>query len=437
MTAFHSAALSGDLHRREQPARSSRAQSVRVGLFNVKFSPNLGDGLLSECLEAELRIALPAVSVDTFDLAGRTEYAKGSRLRSSALAVLHHSPQSFRHVVAKTALGYKLRRGLRQRWREALPGLDAVIVGGGNLLSDTDLNFPLKLDAAMAEIRAAGVPAGVFGVGVSDNWSPRGETLFRRAFSECDLYFASVRESRSAEIWRRRLGPVGVRDARVVHDPGVLAAVHFPQAARGAGAAPLIGLGLTHPVALKYHSDERVEPSKEQEDWYVALAQSCLARGWKLAVFTNGSPEDTAYMAQLQPRLSAIDPAGGITFVPDFRYPGELAGFIATLDLLMAHRLHANIVAYSYAIPQIGFSWDVKLKSFLDEVGRSECICDVAVDAVDLVTALAERQLNAGVESVRHCAVLAEARNDVAKLGDALLGAVFAGKAPPANRDRR
>ena len=371
MTTLESVQLSRDRPTREHPIRGARAECLRVGLFNVKFSPNLGDGLLSECLEAELRVALPAVSFDTFDLAGRTKYAKGSRLRSSALAVLHHSPQALRHAVAQTALGYKLRRGLRQRWREALHGLDAVIVGGGNLLSDSDLNFPLKLDAAMAEVRAAHVPAGVFGVGVSDNWSTRGETLFRRAFADRELYFASVREPRSAEIWRRRLGPAGVQDACVVHDPGVLAAIHFPRMARDAGAVPLIGLGLTNPVALKYHSDEPVQPPKEQEDWYVALAHGCLAKGWTLAVFTNGSPEDASYMDQLRPRLSAIAPAGRIVFVPGFHTPAELAGFIATLDLLMAHRLHANIAAYSYAIPQIGFSWDVKLKSFLARVGRA------------------------------------------------------------------
>ena len=37
-----------------------RADGVRIGLFNVKFSPNLGDGLLSECLEAELATACRA-----------------------------------------------------------------------------------------------------------------------------------------------------------------------------------------------------------------------------------------------------------------------------------------------------------------------------------------------------------------------------------------
>jgi polysaccharide pyruvyl transferase WcaK-like protein len=343
---------------------------------------------------------------------------------------MHHSPQFFRHAVAEAVLGGRLQRDLRPRWREALLNFDAVIIGGGNLLSDVDLNFPLKLDAVMQEVRAARVPYGIFGVGVSDNWSQKGRALFRRAFLQGENYFASVREARSAKIWQRELRPIGLKDARVVHDPGLLAALHFPRADRGGRTAPVVGLGLTHPIALKYHSHERARSSKEQANWYVAFARACLARGWSIAVFTNGSPEDEAYLAELRPRLSSLAPAGRISFMPRFHNPSQLAGFVSTLDLLMAHRLHANIAAYSYAVPHIGFSWDVKLESFLAQVGRPQCICRVGVDPVDTVVELAAHELSVGVDSVRHRAVLSEARDDVAKLAEAIRSAVLARREP-------
>ena len=44
---------------------------MKIALLNVKFSPNLGDGLLSECLERELAEALPGATVVSIDLAGR------------------------------------------------------------------------------------------------------------------------------------------------------------------------------------------------------------------------------------------------------------------------------------------------------------------------------------------------------------------------------
>lgn len=48
----------------------------RIVLFNVKYSPDLGDGLLSECLERELGRSLPGCEVVSIDLAGRTAYPR-------------------------------------------------------------------------------------------------------------------------------------------------------------------------------------------------------------------------------------------------------------------------------------------------------------------------------------------------------------------------
>jgi polysaccharide pyruvyl transferase WcaK-like protein len=209
-----------------------------------------------------------------------------------------------------------------------------------------------------------------------------------------------------------------------VHDPGVLTSIHFPRAAAAGHATPHVGLGVTHPIAVRYHADDATAPGREYESWFIALAHACLARGWKLTAFTNGSPEDEAYLARLGPKLAAAGGAHLVSVLPRRRNPREMAQFVSTLDLLMAHRLHANIAAYSYAIPQIGFAWDTKLKSFLAQVARSDCICAVGVDSVESVVELAARELDRGVEPKMHRETLARARADVAQLGAALYGAV-------------
>jgi polysaccharide pyruvyl transferase WcaK-like protein len=407
---------------------TSESEPIRVGLFNVKYSPNLGDGVLCECLEAEMRRCAPNGAFQSFDLAGRTAYAEGARFRASTLALLHRSPIAIRHAVAETVLGYSLRRNMRPNWRRALGKFDAVVVGGGNLFGDTDLNFPLKIAAAMAEVRAAGLPAAVFGVGVSNNWSSRGEALFRRALSGDSLVYASVRDPRSAEIWNRRLRPAGIASAGIVHDPGVLVADHVPKRRTGDGRRPLVGLGLTHPMALRYHADEPSASDLRLTAWYRQLLSSCLDRGWRVTIFTNGSPEDDAYLKQAAPAFAERDRDGSITIAPRFRLPAELASFISGLDLLMAHRLHANIAAYSYGVPQVGFSWDAKLKSFLAAVGRSDCICTAGVDTIATAISIATRELHQGVDPIRRLEVLGQARLDVAQLVEALRRAVAAAR---------
>ena len=412
----------------EPRAESRRSGALRVGLFNVKYSPNLGDGLLSECIEAELKRIVPGLSVEAFDLAGRTDYVAGGRLRGTALSLLQSSPTPVRHGLARTLLGRSLSRQ-RPVWRARLAGIDAAVTGGGNLFSDADLNFPLKIDAAWGELRAAGIPTAVFAVGVADNWSETGAALFRRALAGTRILHASVRDARSAEIWNRRLGPSGAPRAQVVHDPGLLVARHVPQLRRP-GTTPRIGLGLTHPTTLRYHSDEAAVSERDLNAWYAALVRGCFARGWTVDVFTNGSAEDEAYLRRLRTILAetAPAPAGGpaITFAPRFRNPTELAAFVSGLDLLMAHRLHANIAAYSYGIPQIGFTWDLKLASFFDLVGRSDYVRTAGRERPETVLALAERGLREGLDRRRHAAILNEARADVAVLAEALTTSVEA-----------
>ncbi|WP_233464296.1 polysaccharide pyruvyl transferase family protein [Burkholderia arboris] len=415
------------------PGADEMPHAPRVALVNVKYSPNLGDGMLSECLEAELAAALPGIEIRVIDLAGRTDYACGATSRKSVLTLMHHSPRVVRHAIVHSVLGYKLHTELRPRWRSVLRGVDAVVVGGGNLLSDADLNFPMKLDAAMAEVRDLGLPAAVFGVGVSGDWTSRGELLFRRALGGVSLFHASVRERRSAEIWRARLCGAGIRAAQVVHDPGHLVSRHVARSRTPDNAVTTIGLGITHPIALKYHGGSIRVSAAAQAEWYRALVRAGSAYGWRFVVFANGSPEDEAYIDELRPILAEAAGPGRITFAPRAATPADLARLISSFDLLMAHRLHANIAAFSYAVPQIGFAWDVKLESFLSGVGRGHCLCTVGVDSIDAVVGLAARQLGEGIDAHVHRAVLDDACAHVAELAAALRGAV-AGARQPAGR---
>lgn len=44
----------------------------------------------------------------------------------------------------------------------------------------------------------------------------------------------------------------------------------------------------------------------------------------------------------------------------------------------MAHRLHANIVAYGLNIPSIGMNWDKKVESFFELTGRKRYLFDLS-----------------------------------------------------------
>jgi polysaccharide pyruvyl transferase WcaK-like protein len=141
-------------------------------------------------------------------------------------------------------------------------------------------------------------------------------------------------------------------------------------------------------------------------------------------LFTNGSPEDEAYLTEAAPRLLAsTDPAGSVALVPRFTRPVELARFIATLDLLAAHRLHACIAAYSYGVPHIGFTWDAKLRSFFEAVGRVRFICGAVTTPAETVVALAEEAMRFGIDQRERASVVTQTIDDIGALARALVGA--------------
>lgn len=409
-----------------KPPQSGSVRASGLGptilLFNVKYSPNLGDGLLAECLEREICAQWPQARVESVDMAGRSAYRPGRTVRASMLAGLNACPGVVRQSVVRVVLGAQLRRRLIPLWRERLADADAVVLGGGNLLSDADLNFPLKIDAALGEARAFGLPIGVFAIGVADNWSAHGGRLFRRALGGKPPFHASVRDEKSAAVWRRRLAGA-VAPPEVVCDPGLLASAHFAAAPRASGGPSAVGLGVMHPASLRYHADERLVSPARQREWLLRLAARCLAEGWELRLFTNGSPEDEAYLRQVAPALRTLPCGERASVAPRFETPADLARFISGLDLMFAHRLHANILAYSYAVPQVGFTWDSKLQSFANAVGRGEFMATMGVDPVEETAKLGARTLREGVDSVAHRRVLAGARADVGRLVAALRAA--------------
>lgn len=407
-------------------------QPRRIALLNVKYSPNLGDGLLSECLEAELartfQSIAPGTEVFSIDLAGRQGYpAIAPSRRAAVIAVLEALPRAARRLATRAALGALVRLRLRRHVRARLAGCDAVVLGGGNLLTDADLNFPMKIAGALGQAAQLRLPVAVYGVGANRQWSEAGQRLFGRALRAAQLTHATVRDARSQAAWRDLLVPQGVRQAALSGDPGLLASCHFPRPPLPFDA-PLAGLCVTAPMALRYHATgpeaQTAAGARAALDaWYAEAARALVAAGFRVALFTNGSPEDRDYLDAMGPAW-ILAAKGPVTMTNPFTNPAEMIAFIAGCQLIVAHRMHACIAAHSFAIPTIGLRWDVKLDSFFALAGRGAYIADTASLDGPALTALARRAVAEGVDRDALEALIAGTRSDIARMAAALARAM-------------
>ncbi len=333
---------------------------MRIVIFNVRYSPNLGDGILAECLERELGLALPGAEIETVDLAGRVSYGTQDAGRSQALRLLQAMPPFFRRKLVERVIGARLS-ALRDTWRQKIAEADAVIIGGGNLFQDDDLNFPLKIAQVLELCRETGRPVAIHAVGVGRNWSPRAFRLFE-TLRRCRVIRLTVRDPGARRNWRQHFpdwpSPDLAPDPALTLQPAAnTVRAHVP---------PLVGLCVTNPLVLKRHAGPGRDIPLATVGDYLALADTLQETGCNVLFFTNGAVEDQASLKQIEDKIAGTRTVVSkrYRFARRPRTPQELVALIGTLDVVAAHRLHACITAYALGVPPVGLGWDQKVGAF-------------------------------------------------------------------------
>lgn len=397
------------------PSMKPRRSDARVRIFNVKYSPNLGDGLLSECLEQALIDCGTAPDTRSVDLAGRTGFGPGSSGRRAQIQLLGAIPSPLRRLAVRAPLAIQSHRLWRPHYRAALERADCVVIGGGNLLCDLDLNFPTKIALAVEEAARRDLPVFIYGCGASDHWSARGRALLESAMRRKVIRRVFVRDERSRQIWNELAGSAWGLEATLVRDPGLLAADCYGLVPRPSNrSSSMIGINVTSHLALRYHSG-RAPSAGDLDAWYLDLARALVDRGHRIAVFSNGSPEDRACVQRLRPAFQALGSGSTISF-PDARTPKELAGLISGLNAIAAFRMHAVIAAYACGVPFLALAWDPKLDAFLRSIGRESWLCRPVRTSGRTAAEQLLRGMRAGIPDAERELVVTQAWRGVAML---------------------
>jgi len=344
--------------------------SSRLILSAVMFSPNLGDGVIAECVSH-------AAGVPTawLDLAGRTRFdGPGSHKRAHVLRALDALPPAVSHRLASQLVRNQIRTKLLPLIDREMPGSCGVLFGGGQIFADAHLNFPLKIAATHAQAQRLGLPVAILGVGVSKQWSSDASNLFGKVFAQ-PLAHISVRDFASRDNLARHLARAKktVPDIHVFPDPGFLASRYFRPAPK---ASNTIGLGITHPAPLIAHggSDYRL-PLRTYVTRYAKLAAEIARGGMAVELFTNGAAEDESCLRSVFDAIpSSTRPM--ITVAKRCEAPRDFMALVSGFSAVVSHRMHANIVAHSYGIPCVGLSWDAKMAACFDLMGRKTALLD-------------------------------------------------------------
>ncbi|WP_380058926.1 polysaccharide pyruvyl transferase family protein (plasmid) [Falsihalocynthiibacter sp. SS001] len=343
---------------------------TKLLLAAVMYSPNLGDGVIAECIRA----AGGTAEISSLDLAGRHTYPTHENpLRKRILSVLATLPAPLSERIARQLVTAQITRKLAPNTTTQLNGQDGVLIGGGQLLSDANLNFPLKIHHVVRAAEVRGLAFGIHSVGVTRTWSPAAQKLFGQVLGSPNLKFLSVRDHASRDNLIAHLDTLGLAHLpppKVFPDPGFLSAPLLApeRAATAQTEIAHIGLGVTHPTALATHGETGT--ARHWPKWYASTARALVRMGYRVTLFTNGAFEDEDCLNRTFPTLTDIDPSQ-CTRAARPNSPAALVHLISTFDAVISHRLHANIIAYSCGAVPIGLPWDRKLEGFFNLINRT------------------------------------------------------------------
>ncbi|WP_444430907.1 polysaccharide pyruvyl transferase family protein [Rhodobacter capsulatus] len=289
-----------------------------------------------------------------------------------------------------------------------------MVIGGGNLLSDHDLNFPTKLALALTAARDRGLPVAFHACGMAADWSAEGERRLRRALAGVDLRAVFLRDAPSCARWDARFAETTGQRASQVRDPGLLTALTWappprdPQGGRADRALRDVASG----AALSCAHDA----CRRRSAALVSRACPGPVPGRRAAArLHQRRPEDRETLALLAPDLRAL---GAEIVQPET--PADLAAVIAPCAALIAFRMHAVIAAYASRVPVLALKWDDKLDAFLASVGQEGWLADAATLAPEAAAKRVQRLAATGGDFSRQPAVIAEAGADLDRLLAAL-----------------
>jgi polysaccharide pyruvyl transferase WcaK-like protein len=336
-----------------------------VAVCGEIYSANAGDQAIHACLLHLLKRLDTGIETVSLDLSGRKGLSTGEQnspgLRQR-IAMWQSKPVLRRFYILMNAVyqSVHLRRLYAGEWGSALASAQALVIGGGQLLMDDGLNFPIKIAGAASQARRLGLPYHFSGCGVGRSWSATGQRLFEYALTKAES--VTLRDHLSSQRLTRMLPQI---QHHVTFDPAIWAADVYP--ATTYTGDPMIGLGVFNQGEANTHltPGERFSAEAWMQLW-VDLLGKLLASNIPVFIFTTGSTVDQQFAAALYTQAAA---RGWTNFhiAPRPTNPLMLVQSLQQCGVVVAARLHAAILSNAYGVNTVGLAWDEKVRAYYEE----------------------------------------------------------------------
>jgi len=356
-----------------------------VIIATVRYSDNLGDGVIGDCVEYLLRGYLGDTPIKHFDIAGRVSYG-GKQDTSLERNIFDRCPGFIKPWLVLVNWCLRGKSKVRSAWATlgTTPG-GVLVFGGGQILSDQALNFPLKFHQVCRLAAAQGNAIALSGLGVGTHWSWLGRRLLSKSLFQKQVGYVSLRDAQSVNRLRALVPDLSV-EINLTFDPAIWVAEVYDVVA--AEASDFVGIGVSSPAEVRRYLETGEEMHSSPLNFWEEVVLGVLSRGKKPVIFTNGAAYDEAFKQKFVTFFQNKHPEISLSVSPRPRTPRELVTLLSSFSAVASHRLHANIICYALGIHSVGISWDAKLKSFFATSDRLDCCLASNISPTELVSLL-------------------------------------------------
>lgn len=353
-------------------------QTLFIGEYS---SRNVGDGIIRMAIEKLcLQHRLPATFRDFY---GGAEPASGAG---------EPGPPAGGQAPATASLPRKIRTALLQldfvnyavallfyftRYRKIAAGYQVeryqqVVIGGGNLLMDNFLNFPLLILRIVQQCERHRVPVKLFSVGAGKGYSWLGKQIMARVVQSDAVESVVCRDGNTYSLIKE----IGEEEAGHKIICSFDSGLYLERSDALARPTETVGLGVIAPSVLRTVTPEHpmTDPRYALRWWDALIGELAGKIGAQhIEIFSNGSAVDDDFARSLWLALSPKYP--GLSVCTSIRSPSDLIQRIAGYKALAAYRMHAAVTAMALDVPVVGFEWDPKVLQMFTYCGkRNACV---------------------------------------------------------------
>ncbi len=252
---------------------------------------------------------------------------------------------------------------IRDYFKKTVRRPDMIILSGGGIIKFKYQKFWRSVPALLQYAEQKGIPVAMNAVGVEGYEEGYHKCLrIKEALHLPSLKYFSTRDDYDTAFYQYFEGNPQVPCKRVP-DPAVWTAEAYGVSRQT--DATTIGVGIAR--GKLFHSNGIDVGPDQLKTLYRDVILLLTQKGYQVEVFTNGLAYDNDFSMEVIQSLPQLK--------INYYFPQtaeQLVRRIASYRAILATRLHASIIAFSFGIPAVGMVWNNKLRFWGEFIQRPQ-----------------------------------------------------------------